>query len=142
MRLHHVGYAVRDINKSRKAFEMLGCVARGEVCDDERRNVKILFMACDGGQSSPPMIELIEKLDSRLPSPVDSLLKNRRAAPYHLCYEVAGPDETAARLTSGGGYRLLREAAPAPAVGERRVVFLYSIHAGIVELLEAETRSL
>ena len=44
MRIHHIGYAVREIGPAAAVFESLGFVKEGEIVRDEGRAVEILFM--------------------------------------------------------------------------------------------------
>lgn len=87
MKIHHIGYAVKNIEKSRDAFLQLGYRNEGDIVVDDARNVKILFMVCGGGQK----LELIEAYNTEKPSPVDNYLRKQKdmAVPYHLCYEAS-----------------------------------------------------
>ncbi len=51
MKIHHIGYAVKNIEKSREVFLQLGYQNEGDIVVDDARNVKILFMVCGGGRS-------------------------------------------------------------------------------------------
>ena len=134
MKLHHLGYAVRDIEQSRRAFAALGYVSDGEVFPDVSRNCNILFMTAASGGAD---IELIATLDPALPSPVASMLRKSPSALYHPCYETDDLEAQISRLEALG-YRVLREAASAPAIGARaKVAFLYEPSVGIIELAEA-----
>lgn len=49
-KLHHVGYLVRNIEKSKLAFEKLGLKSKGNLFYDEDRKAYICFI--EGGEES------------------------------------------------------------------------------------------
>lgn len=130
MRVHHVGYAVKNIQKSSEMYEGLGYKKEGDIVYDKIRNVNILFMKNDAYR-----IELIESADTSIPSPVDSYVKAGGAQPYHICYEATDLDLEIENLVKKK-YILTDEAKKAPAIGGRRVAFLYKRAVGIIELVE------
>ena len=80
MNVDHIGYAVKNIDASRQAFEELGYVF-DPVVNDTDRNIFISF-----GRLGDYRIELVSPLDPALPSPVDGMLKKSGNSPYHICY--------------------------------------------------------
>ncbi len=128
MKIHHLGYAVASIEKALPSFEALGFQSEGDVVDDEGRDIRILFV-----KNGPLRMELVAPLRSG--SPVDAVLKRNGAMPYHVCYEVADMNGAVDALVKSG-YKVVCKAAPAPAINGRNVVFLFSLQAGLVELLE------
>ena len=128
MEFDHVGYAVKDMTKARKAFEAIGFVFEHVIVDDARK-IYICFGAKDSIR-----IELISPVSKG--SPVDELLKkNGGCIPYHICFQVESIEIEAARLKMEG-YKIIIPPAPACAFHGRRVVFLYHLSAGIIELVE------
>ena len=120
-RVHHTGYLVKHLEKSRGSFLSLDFRALGEPVYDEDRDVDILFLEKDGYT-----VELVcPRSDA---SVVAGLMKTHRNAPYHLCLELK-------RLEKSGFMRM-EEPSPAPALGGRRVCYLMSPWMGMVELLE------
>lgn len=83
MKIDHIGYAVRSVEEAAESMKALGFDVAGSAFDDEKRNVRILFV-CSG----PYRVELIAPLDSSRPSPVDGILAKKSPGPYHFCYEV------------------------------------------------------
>lgn len=81
--MHHIGYAVRSIEKAVEGFRALGYVEEGKPVLDKERNVSILFMA-NGGYR----IELVEAGDPTMPSPVDSWLKNQKGGASPTIYAM------------------------------------------------------
>ena len=48
MKIHHVGYLVKKIDKAAEEFEKLGYIRRGDITVDTYRKVDILFLEKDG----------------------------------------------------------------------------------------------
>lgn len=129
MRIHHIGYLVKKIEKAAAAFEALGYVREGGMTHDEGRKADILFLKKDGYR-----IELISPYAAD--SVVAGLIKTYKNAPYHICYEAEAFEEDMARLESGG-YVRMDEPTEAPAIGGKRVTFLMHPAMGMIELLES-----
>lgn len=96
MRVHHVGYAVKNIEKAKQQFEMLGYKSKGNVTKDEYRNIQILFMV-NGNEC----IELVSPLPGD--NPVQSIIKKSGSTPYHICYEVKDLQKTIEDMQKWGG---------------------------------------
>jgi len=128
MKIHHVGYLVVDIDKAINDLIGLGYELEGEACVDKKRNIKIQFLKNEGY-----LIELVSPLNDS--SPVNSTLKKTGSSPYHFCYETPVLIEQVTKLKQHG-YIVIAEALEAPAIGNKKVVFLYKNSVGIVELVE------
>ena len=128
MRVHHVGYLVKHLEKSRDSFLSLDFQVTGEAVYDPQRDVDILFMEKDGYT-----IELVSPRSGD--SVVGKLIRTYRNAPYHICYETDDLDGELARL-EGSGFTRIDDPSPAPAIGGRRVCFLMSPRIGMIEVLE------
>lgn len=128
MKIHHIGYLVKKIEKAAAAFEALGYVQKGTVTHDEIRKVDILFLEKDGYR-----IELISPYAPD--SVVAGLAKTYKNAPYHICYEAERFQADMEKLESGG-YVRIDEPTVAPAIGGRRVTFFMHPAMGMIELLE------
>jgi methylmalonyl-CoA/ethylmalonyl-CoA epimerase len=128
--VHHIGYMVKDISKSRAAFEQLGFTLQTEeAVFDPIRICNFLFMDNGGIR-----VELIQPKDET--SPVWNLLKRYRNTPYHICYEVNNIDAVISQLTSGA-FILVQPPAVAPAIGTNaKVAFLMHADIGMIELLQ------
>lgn len=129
MKVHHIGYLVKKLVKAAEEFEKLGYVRLGEITADPYRKIDILFLEKDGY-----VVELVSP--NQPDSVVSGLIRTYKNAPYHICYESAGFQKDLERLTADG-YVQIDEPAPAPAIGNRRVVFLMNSRLGMIELLEA-----
>ena len=128
MKVHHIGYAVRDINISAEEFEKLGYKKYSEIVEDSVRSVFIQFMEKDGY-----LIELIAPLNDK--SNVCAILKKTGSSPYHFCYEVQNIDIEIENLLNTG-YVLIEKPCEAVAIANKKVAFLYNKDIGILELLE------
>lgn len=129
MRIDHIGYAIKRIDRAITAFQKLGYEFE-PVIDDTDRNVKLAFGVKDGYR-----IELVAPLDKKSESPVDQYLSNVVGTPYHICYESSDLDKEVEKLKSQG-YKVVIEPRPAIAFGNRRVVFMMNIGFGLMEIVE------
>lgn len=132
MKIHHVGYLVKKLEKAKAAFEKLGYVSKGQVTYDEIREIDILFMKKDGY-----VIELVSPKTKE--SVVANLIKKLGNTPYHICYEV-DDIEGACEELSNSGYMQIDTPTKAVAIGSRRVVFLMNPFMGMIELVEKEPK--
>ena len=129
MKIDHIGYAVKRIDRAITAFQKLGYEFE-PVIDDTDRNVKLAFGDKDGYR-----IELVAPLDKKQGSPVDQYLSNAVGTPYHICYESDNLDSEIEELKAQG-YKVVIEPKPAVAFGGRRVVFMMNIGFGLMEIVE------
>lgn len=127
LKIHHVGYAVNNIEKASKAFLDLGFTL-GNVFVDEIRMVEICFLQNDGYT-----IELVAP--HSVGSPIDRILEKNGPTPYHICFETDNIYASIDNL-SVQGFRLIVKPAPAPAINYSNVAFLFSNSAGLIELVE------
>ena len=129
MKIDHIGYAVKNIEKAVVDFTKLGFVFEKPV-DDYDRNVRIVF-----GNNDSYRIELVSPLNKVNPSPVDLYLTKLGATPYHICYSSDSLEEDIENLKSQG----FKEVIPphkAIAFDNRRVVFLSKLSMGLLEIVE------
>ncbi len=143
MKMHHIGYAVVDIEKARKFYERLGFevskrVGNQHVQFDTERNIKILFM--ENGFDDV-MVELVETLDPESPSPLDFIMKGNNkkysnGIPYHICYEVEDIDKVTEELRKKQFIVINPKAPTTEVLYHKHVTFLYQRAIGIIELIE------
>ena len=81
MRINHIGYLVKRIDKAIDAFQKLGYEIIQDVCNDEYRKVSICFL-----KKEDYVIELVSA--SSKDSVVYNLQKKIGNSPYHICYET------------------------------------------------------
>ncbi len=130
MKIHHVGYLVGDIEKSKVIFERLGYCLEGDKGYDNNRDIYIQFM-----RNEQFLLELVEP--ASVDSPLFSAMKRFKNLPYHICYETSDINTTIGKLGQEG-FRLSRQVEPAVCIGNRNVAFMQSPEIGIIELLEKE----
>ncbi len=129
MRIHHIGYLVKNIERSTEEFLSLGYTIINDKCRDDYRKVDITFMAKDGY-----MIELISPYSEE--SVVAGLMKRFKNSPYHICYETDDLPACTQALRDAG-YVPLDEPTPAPAIDNRKVVFYTNPNLGMIEIVES-----
>lgn len=130
MRIHHVGYAVHDLETATQGFLALGYRCEGRPTADVPRRIRVQFVERDGYR-----VELIAPLDGPdTPSPVTGLLDHIGPTAYHIAYEVDDVEAEIARLVTLG-FRLLEPPSAGPAVEDRPAAFLVHPDTGLLELL-------
>lgn len=129
MKVHHIGYLVKDIESATDKFIALGYQVEKPVYRDTFRKSDICFLR-DGEYR----VELISPYEAG--SPVDNLIKKIRNAPYHICY-VTDDIEADLKKYTEEGYLQISPIDPAYAIGqESKVVFLMNQDIGMIELVE------
>lgn len=129
MKVDHIGYAVKRMDRAQAAFQNLGFTFVATI-DDLDRNVKLAFGEKDGYR-----IELVSPLDQGKASPVDQYLSSMPGTPYHICYASDDLDREIGRLKQQGFKEIIKP-SPAVAFGGKRVVFLMSLGFGLMEIVE------
>lgn len=128
MRIHHIGYLVKKIDKAKKVFTTLGFQTNTAPVYDPYRKITICFMEKDGYR-----VELVSPASTD--SIVSGLINKYRNTPYHLCYSTVDFDSKLKTLAQEG-FTQIGEPCIAPAIDNRRVVFLFNSAIGLIELLE------
>lgn len=128
MKIDHIGYAIKSIEKSKADLEKVG-YKFGELIEDEDRNIEIVFGEKDGYK-----IELVAPRD-KSGSPVDKIIKRIGNGPYHICY-VSTDFENEIKQLQKENYKMIIEPAPAVAFDGRKVVFLMKLDVGLIEVVE------
>lgn len=129
MNIHHIGYAVPCIEDALEKLTALGFIQKSQAYDDEKRNVRILFMS-----NKAYKIELVAPLDTAKPSPVDGILSKRMAGPYHICYEVDSLKDSVEKFRTEGG--IVIESTSWAGALKSDVIFIFEKNLGIIELVE------
>ena len=128
MKIHHIGYLVKNIDAAISEFIALGYQLTDEVCYDERRDINLCFMS-----SGAYLIELVMPRSEH--SVVWNLLKKNGIGPYHICYETEHLSEAVEELKRRG-YILIADPLEAVGISGRKVCFLTGRTAGMIELVE------
>ena len=130
LRIHHIGYLVKNIDKSTEEFLKLGYIIINDKCRDDYRKVDITFLEKDGYK-----VELICPCSDD--SVVAGLMKRYKNSPYHICYETDDLSSCTEELRVAG-YAPLDEPASAPAINGRKVSFYTNPNLGMIEILYPE----
>jgi methylmalonyl-CoA/ethylmalonyl-CoA epimerase len=129
MKIDHFGFLTKDINKSILAFKCLG-FSLSSMCSDEIRGVKIALMR----SASCEMIELIMPINDN--SVVSKIINSHNNNFYHICYQCKDLEQAINNLTKQG-FLLIDKPKTAKALNNKKVAFMYSSSAGMIELLES-----
>lgn len=129
MKINHIGYAVKRIDRAMESFRALG-FDFGPIIDDIDRNIKISF-----GEKDGYCIELVSPLDKTVSSPVDSYISSGAGTPYHICYE-SDDFFSDIKALENQGFKVIVPPKPAVALGGANVVFLLNLGFGIMEIVE------
>jgi len=128
MKIHHIGYAVKKIEDSINEFKKLGYETIGNKITDNLRNVIIQFI-----KNGDYLIELVAPLNKE--SPVTNLLKKQGNSPYHVCYITNNLEKKISDL-GNSGFVVISDLLKAPAINNKKVIFLYKKEIGLLELVE------
>jgi len=108
MKIHHIGYAVKNLEDSIKEFEKLGYKRMKNKVIDKKRKVIIQFV-----ENGEYILELVAPLNEE--SPISNILKNKGNSPYHICYETDIVKNKIEEL-SNSGFIIITELYEAPAI--------------------------
>lgn len=131
IRLHHVGFVVRDIQAEIQKFaRSVGATWDTKIFHDPLQKVKVSFIrtACPGDAQ----IELVEPAASD--SPVLSFLK-KGGGLHHLCYEVADLGEHLTKMRQEGAL-VVKPPLPAVAFENRLIAWVFTRQKLLLEFLE------
>jgi len=79
------------------------------------------------------LIELVAPLNKE--SPVTNLLKKQGNSPYHICYKTNNLEKEISDL-GNNGFVVISNFLKAPAINNKKVIFLYKKEIGLIELVE------
>lgn len=128
LKIHHIGYLVKKMEAAILSFQNLGYEITQNTVYDSIRKVDICFLQKDGYR-----VELVTPTSED--SVVSGLLKKYKNSPYHICYETENFDEDYQELMANG-FISIDQPTPAPALQNRKVVFLMSASMGMIELIK------
>ncbi len=128
MKLHHIGIAVRDLDRALEQWELLG------LAEHDRRIVEDFNVEVSMVDVGEVELEYIQPLGE---GPIQNYLDNVGEGLHHVALEV--PDiEARLQAMKDQGVRLVDE-TPRPGFRGNRVAFLHpkSLNGVLVELVEA-----
>lgn len=129
MMIHHIGYLVKNIEKSRKKFTALGFIDECEVQYDGRRDIYIQFLI-----NGDYRVELVQPAGED--STYMAAMKRFKNLPYHMCFTTSDLDESIDKYKTQQGFILSKEPEIASCLNNKRVAFMQHPVVGIIELLE------
>jgi methylmalonyl-CoA/ethylmalonyl-CoA epimerase len=130
LRLHHVGFVVKDIASSIEPFvaSVSGSWDKN-VFHDPIQKVKVAFLCTPG---TDVQIELVEPAAEL--SPVRAFLE-KGGGLHHLCYEVNDCEETLSSIRQRRGI-IVKRPQPAVAFGGRRIAWALTAEKLLLEFVE------
>lgn len=132
LKIDHIGYAVRDINKTAQYYIDAGWIL-SEVFDEEVQQSKIAFLTKEGFTK----IELVAPLIEGSPSPVDTILQKIGCSTYHVCYVVEDIEQAVEDLFDEG-FKPLFEPVESIAMEGHQICYLYHLHVGLIEIVSTK----
>ena len=127
LEIDHIGYAVKDIEKSAALYIAAGWKL-SPIYEEQVQRAKIAFLTKPGMTT----IELVSPLEGE--SPVDKFLQNGGVQPYHICYIVQDVWETAEALHEEGFMPLFMPVASC-SMENRLICYLYNKNVGLIEIV-------
>ncbi len=132
MNIHHIGYAVKNMNEAVLHFKKLGYVEEGEMRKNaEGGKMHVQFLLNQGTR-----VELISPAETE-GSPVDNVLHKIGCTPYHICYEVQNMNE-AIEFLREENYKVIRKPEKTGVLLNYLIAFLYHKDVGVIEIVEKE----
>ena len=95
------------------------------------QDIRICFL----NKAGMPRIELLAPIDEN--SPVNRILQTQGVTPYHICYEVDDLEQAMVVLRKELKFMKVSKSAPACAIDNRRVAFMFRKDVGLIELVES-----
>ena len=134
MRLDHIGFVIKDIEKYRDYYiKAFCCKPLSGIIDEPAHGVKIMFL--ETGYGNMPMIELITP--SSKESKVTGFLEKTGGGIHHLAYEVLDIHEAIEHFKSLGAL-ILGDIVPGAGHNNTPTVWLYTSQKSLVELIQQQ----
>jgi methylmalonyl-CoA/ethylmalonyl-CoA epimerase len=132
VKLHHMGYVVRDIEPAMQGFvRSLDGHWDHRIFDDPNQKVRVAFLTT---RPEDAQIELVQPAGED--SPVYRFLQEKGGGLHHACYEVADLEAQIKEMRSCGAM-LAKRPKPAVAFDGRSIAWLITAEGFLIELLES-----
>ena len=131
--VNHIGYAVRDIQKTAKFYLDAGWEL-SEIYEEEVQHCKIAFLTKAGF----PKIELVAPMKEDEQSPVDTYLQKIGCCTYHVCYDVDDIEQAVEGLYDEEGFMPMFEPVESVAMDGHKICYLFHLHVGLIELVSTK----
>lgn len=130
MKFNHIGYCVKNLDKSSQYFESLGYTS-GKAFLDNKQNIEIILLR----KKMSPIIELIHPLGEQ--NPLNRYLSDIEiAVSYHIAFEVDNIIDSIDNLRKKGFVPCMK-VSKAVAFNNTPFIFMANKYTGLIELLEA-----
>lgn len=130
MKIHHIGYIVKNINKALNEFEALGYTICSEKIYDKSQEAEIIFIKNNYGEK----VEVITPYNKN--SKLNGILKKYGNSTYHICYEVENVEQKIQELRKNYSYMPITNVLNAVAMNNNKIVFMINKDIGLIELVE------
>lgn len=129
-KIHHVGIAVNNLEKSLNKWKRLFNLEKGEIEEIRERGVKVATLRFDQG----PLIELLEAVGDD--SPIRKFIRDRGEGIHHVCFQTDDLDKKVRELKREG-IRFVQE-SPVSGAGGSRIIFIHpdNLNGVLIELKE------
>ena len=128
LKVHHIGYAVKNLQQSLQMFQKIGYDIVSKPIKDMNRMVEIVFV-----QNNNYLVEMISPISDE--SPIKNYINKIGNTPYHFCYQTEDIEAAITDLRNQR-YIIIEKPSEAIAINNQRVAFLYHPKYGLLELLE------
>lgn len=133
MKVNHLGFAARNLEKAVAAFEGMGYVkVHEDVKHHEPKNMYVQRV-----RLGDTIVEIMQPADPSRPSFVGEALAATRESfvLHHLCYDVDDIHKTVEELMARGGYAI-HEAITSGVFQKNLICFLRHEELGLIEFFE------
>jgi methylmalonyl-CoA/ethylmalonyl-CoA epimerase len=129
-KIHHIGIAVNDIQKSLSKWRQYLTFTTGDIEEIKTRGVKVATLGFDEG----PLIELLEAVGSE--SPIKKFIDKHGEGIHHICFKTDDLDLKVRELKKKG-IRFVQE-SPVLGAGGSRIIFVHpdNLNGVLIELKE------
>lgn len=125
---HHIGVISSTLEATLDFYFNIGYHQVGAIYEDQIQKAQIVILENGSG----PMVEIIIPQKN---SPAFDWVKRIKAGVYHTCYKCRDLNNSI-EFFEGQGLTQISEVEKAIAFEGNKVVFLWSAHTGLIELVE------
>lgn len=127
LRFHHIGYAVKSLQKAKERFATLGYTLSDDL-EVDTQDALVAYARKDGS----PLVELLEPMSPN--SPVQKMIDVRPGV-YHICFAVNDINASIEDLQKEK-FVLLAEPVPGHGLDDALTSFLFHRDIGLIQLAE------
>lgn len=128
MKVEHIGYLVKSIDKTALEFEQIG-YKKGSVFNDDTQKTRICFLT----KEDDVKIELVEPYEEN--ETMVRLQKKMGVAPYHTCFFTDNIEFEYQKMLDNGYVPMFQPVA-AIAFENRKICYFWKKSIGYIEIVE------